>query len=54
MSYRRVCQYCGRVIVFSEDDGKYVDPEATGDDAIWGEICDSHDTFQAEHTPVPL
>lgn len=27
----------------------HCDPEATGDDAVWRETCDSHDTFTAEH-----
>ena len=26
----------------------------TGDDSIWREVCDSHDTFLAEHEPTPL
>ena len=43
------CRHCGRTIVLSE--GGWVDPEATGDDGIWHEVCDSHDTFTAEHEP---
>lgn len=46
-----VCRHCGRSIVRDED-GVWVDPEATGDDEIWRETCDSHDTFTAEHEPV--
>lgn len=30
----------------------WIDPEATGDDSIWRETCDAHDTFVAEHEPV--
>jgi hypothetical protein len=33
------------------ESGEWVDPEATGDDSIWREVCDSHDTFTAEHEP---
>jgi hypothetical protein len=43
------CHYCHRVIV--EDDGRWVDLEASGDDSIWRETCDGHDTFTAEHEP---
>ena len=45
------CRHCVRTIV--KDGGAWVDPEATGDDAIWRETCDSHDTFTAEHEPHP-
>jgi len=31
----------------------WVDPEATGDDGIWRETCDMHDTLVADHQPVP-
>ena len=44
------CRYCGRTIIYSEREG-WIDPEATGDDRIWRETCDSHDTFTAEHEP---
>lgn len=44
------CKHCGRVIV--QADGAWIDPEATGDDAIWRETCDEHDTFTAEHEQV--
>jgi hypothetical protein len=44
------CRYCGREIV--NDQGVWVDPDATGDDAIWRETCDAHDTFIAEHEPA--
>lgn len=44
------CRYCHRVIVWSQVDG-WVDPEATGDDSVWREVCDEHDTFTAEHEP---
>lgn len=45
------CRHCGRPIVFS--DGLWIDPEASGDDIVWRETCDSHDTFTAEHEPAP-
>lgn len=41
------CRYCQRRIVLL--DGSWIDPEATGDDSIWRETCDEHDTFAAEH-----
>lgn len=44
------CRYCGRLIVRDED-GVWIDPEAKGDDSIWREVCDMHDTFTAEHEP---
>lgn len=44
------CRHCGRHIVRTEADG-WVDPQATGDDHIWRETCDAHDTFTAEHEP---
>lgn len=43
------CRHCDRRIV--NEDGTWIDPEATGDDSIWRETCDAHDTFQAEHEP---
>ena len=46
------CSHCGRAIVF--EDGVWVDPLATGDDAVWRETCDAHDTFTAEHVPDPV
>ncbi len=44
-----LCRHCGRSIV--REDGAWIDPEATGDDAVWREVCDSHDTMTAEHEP---
>jgi hypothetical protein len=44
------CKHCGRDIV-EDRRGVWVDPEATGDDSIWRETCDAHDTFTAEHEP---
>ncbi len=45
------CKHCGRRI--TNDDGLgWIDPEATGDDSIWRETCDEHDTFEAEHEPA--
>lgn len=44
-----VCRHCSRPIV--NENGRWVDPEATGDDSVWRETCDSHDTFTAEHEP---
>ena len=43
-----VCVHCGRVIV-STPRGGWVDPQATGDDAVWRETCDANDRFTAEH-----
>ncbi len=43
------CRYCGRAIV--RTDSGWIDPEATGDDSVWRETCDAHDTFVAEHAP---
>lgn len=45
------CSHCDRAIVRGSD-GVWIDPDATGDDKMWRETCDSHDTFQAEHEPV--
>ena len=44
------CIHCGREIVFDPTDG-WVDPEATGDDSVWRETCDEHDTFEARNEP---
>ena len=44
------CLHCGRAIVKISD--AWIDPEATGDDAIWREGCDSNKTFQALHEPT--
>lgn len=43
------CRHCGRTIV--KRGGVWIDPNAKGDDRIWRETCDSHDTFTAEHEP---
>jgi hypothetical protein len=43
------CKHCGRTI--TRENGAWVDPEATGDDAMWRETCDLDDTFTAEHEP---
>lgn len=43
------CKHCQREIELV--DGRWIDPEATGDDSVWRETCDSHDTFEAEHEP---
>ncbi len=47
------CRWCGRSIAYAGD-GLYswIDPEAAGDDAVWREVCDRHDTFTAEHEPT--
>lgn len=45
-----VCKHCGRAVVWSGE--IWIDPGATGDDAVWRETCDSHDTFIAEHEAV--
>lgn len=46
------CLHCGRTI---EQDaaGRWVDPEADGDDSVWRETCDAHGTVTAEHEPCP-
>ena len=44
------CQHCNREV--EQHNGQWIDPQATGDDAIWREVCDSHDTFTAEHQPM--
>ena len=45
------CRFCDRRINFVG--GLWVDPEATGDDAIWWETCDSnHEDRIAAHEPV--
>lgn len=46
------CRHCTRTIV--NEGGAWIDPEApvTGDDSVWRETCDAHDTFTAEHEPV--
>lgn len=48
-----LCRHCQRRIVDTGEASLYrwVDPEATGDDSIWCETCDEHDTFAAEHEP---
>jgi hypothetical protein len=43
------CRHCGRAIVL---ESRWIDPEATGDDEVWRETCDAHDTFTAEHEPI--
>lgn len=44
------CEHCDRAIV-QDDDGRWVDPEATGGDSVWRETCDANDTFDAVHEP---
>ena len=44
-----ICRHCERPVVMNG--GLWIDPEATGDDAIWRETCEAHDTFTAEHEP---
>lgn len=46
-----VCRHCSRRIL-EESEGSWVDPEASGDDSVWRETCDAHDTFTAEHEPT--
>lgn len=43
------CRHCGRSTTL--DAGRWVDPVASGDDLVWRETCDAHDTFTAEHEP---
>jgi hypothetical protein len=45
-----ICRHCERRIVRGVG-GLWVDPEASGDDLIWRETCDAHDTFIADHEP---
>jgi hypothetical protein len=45
------CQHCGRTVTLVGS--KWLDLNATGDDVIWRETCDTHDTFTAEHEPMP-
>lgn len=47
----RTCVHCGRSIRLEDD--VWIDPEADGDDIVWRETCDSHDTFEANHEPAP-
>lgn len=52
LAYGSTCRHCGRDIVKHSLDG-WVDPEATGDDSIWRETCDSNDTERAApHEPA--
>ena len=45
------CVHCGRDIVLEDD--TWIDPQATGDDAMWRETCDANeDSFPAEHEPA--
>lgn len=44
------CRHCQRRIIRDEDD-RWIDPEASGDDSVWRETCDAHDTFEANHEP---
>lgn len=44
------CMHCDRPIV-KDDDEVWVDPYATGDDSVWRETCDRHDTMVANHEP---
>lgn len=41
------CKRCNRAVTL--DDGRWVDPNATGDDAAWRETCDENESFTAEH-----
>lgn len=45
-----ICIHCGRGI--TQVKGVWIDPEATGDDSLWRETCDAHDTFAADHEPI--
>jgi len=44
-----ICRHCQRSI--REEEGVWIDPAATGDDEVWRETCDEHDTFIADHEP---
>lgn len=41
----RECVHCGRTV--TREDGSWIDPEATGDDVVWREVCDGNDTERA-------
>lgn len=44
------CRYCERTITLEGD--TWIDPEASGDDAIWREACDAHYSFHMDqHVP---
>lgn len=43
------CQHCDRHIALRN--GEWIDPAATGDDSVWSNVCDSNDTFRADHEP---
>lgn len=45
------CRHCHREIALTQADG-WVDPHAIGDDSVWRETCDSHDTFTPLHEPA--
>lgn len=47
-----ICRYCGRTILLYDVNDGWIDPNATGDDGVWRETCDAHDTFTAEHEPT--
>lgn len=44
------CRHCSRRIVL--DASGWIDPQATGDDSVWSEVCDGHETVEADHEPV--
>lgn len=44
------CRLCGRDIHHTYEG--WVDPRATGDDAVWRLTCDASTTFTAEHEPA--
>jgi len=44
------CEDCGRAVEYV--DGSWIDPEASGDDILWRETCDSSAMFPAEHKAV--
>lgn len=46
------CRHCERSII--QDGDIWIDPAATGDDSVWRETCDQHDTFLADHEPDDL
>lgn len=48
-TFTNVCRHCGRGIV--QVNGQWINPDATGDDSVWRETCEDHDTFIAEHEP---
>ena len=49
-----LCRHCTRIIN-QDADGRWIDPEADGDDIIWRETCDAnHEDRIAAHEPEDI